>query len=144
MRRAFPCGTVNAGFAVKSLAAIVLAIALMAPGTALGQALYDCAMSGTVSSECCCPAPESDAAPSDSTKFEAACCTVKNPPAALGAPARLEAQRLEPGPQLVALVPAAAVPTPPRIQPHVLVAGDIRGPPAAAVPLFVRHCSFLI
>lgn len=116
----------------------------MAPGTALGQALYDCAMSGTVSSQCCCPAPEFDADPADAPRFEASCCTVENPPAALGAPARLEAQRAEPGPQLVAVVPMAAVPTVPRIRTDAPGPGAIRGPPAGPVPVFVRLCSFLI
>lgn len=123
---------------------ILLGLALLAPATALGQDLFVCSMDGRISADCCCPAEElANPELPVTSSIQRICCTVESPTIAAPPPVRLEAQPL-PRASVALAVPAASLP-PSSLTP-VAVAGprQSRAPPAPAVPLFVRLCSFLI
>ena len=136
-------------FAVlRRFVALLLALALFAPGSAFGRVLYACSMSGKVSSgRCCCHKAEARRATDQALQAEPpkadrpGCCEAQDHRRAVvnAASSAPEVQVLAAAPTVLlpAVDPAAGASN--VLRPGVGVA---RGPPRLAV--YVVNCSLLI
>jgi hypothetical protein len=134
---------------LRRFVALLLALALFAPGSAFGRVLYACSMSGKVSAgRCCCHQAESkkgtdQARPTQPAKVERpGCCETQDHRrvALRAATSVVDLQVLAAAP--TGLVPAIgpAANASHVLRPHPLAA---RGPPPGS-PVYVVNCSLLI
>ena len=133
---------------LRRFVALLLALALFAPGSAFGRVLYACSMSGKVSAgRCCCHKAShrqaTDARPAQPAKVDRpGCCeTQDHRRAALSAATSVvDVQVLAAAPTqlLPAIEPDADASNVLRPPPHVA-----RGPPPGS-PVYVVNCSLLI
>jgi hypothetical protein len=131
---------------VRRFVALLLALALFAPGSAFGRVLYACSMSGKISAgRCCCHGTKTeklDEATRSSPRAERPdCCETQDHRRAAvnAATSAADVQVLAAAPTqlLPAVAPAASAGDAQRP-----AARTARGPPGAAV--YVLNCSFLI
>jgi hypothetical protein len=134
---------------LRRFVALLLALALFAPGSAFGRVLYACSMSGKVSAgRCCCHEARADAAPgkarpvSPSKVERPGCCETQDHrrAAVSAATSMIDLQVLAAAPTalLPAVEPAGGVSNLLRPQPHAA-----RGPPPGS-SVYVVNCSLLI
>lgn len=131
---------------LRRFVALLLALALFAPGSAFGRVLYACSMSGKVSAgRCCCHKAEAkktseQARPSPQAQRPGCCETQDHRRAAVTAPvsaADVQVLAAAPTQLLPALEPTTEAGNALRPAAHAA-----RGPPGAAA--YVLNCSFLI
>jgi hypothetical protein len=134
---------------LRRFVALLLALALFAPGSAFGRVLYACSMSGKVSAgRCCCHQAEvkkgtDQASSAQPAKVERpGCCETQDHRrvALSAATSVVDVQVLAAAPTglLPAIEPAADASHLLRLHPHAA-----RGPPPSS-PVYVVNCSLLI
>lgn len=126
------------------LIAVLTALAVLLPGSALARTKYFCRMMNRVVATCCCDSETSSSEDSScGPQVQASDCCEKITTAARSATVRAKATAFSvPPAALTATVPTSVYVFPKTVATLALPA-HARAPPGVGPPLFILNCSFL-